>query len=141
MLRLSTKNKTDVVDTDDVGEDVDIGLIIWNSLYGWVFGTESSEDEAIKDNEELEVNNPVGDPEITNGEDIFPIGFFGEETHLEYFYIASFLFLSYLIVILVKQSIRISRKRAVLLQKLKKLQPEAGSINSNQAVLRQISFH
>ena len=70
--------------------------------------------------------------------------FFREEEHLELFYLASFLFLSFLLYHIMKKTVENSRKRARLLQELQKRRVETGEQGKSQptlGVLRQISFH
>ena len=70
--------------------------------------------------------------------------FFREEEHLELFYLASFLFLSFLLYHIMKKNVENSRKRARVLQELQKMRRETGELEKSHptlGVLRQISFH
>ena len=64
--------------------------------------------------------------------------FFHEEKHLELFYIASFLLLSFLVFHILKRNMETSRKRSKILQELKTLRKDTGE---TVGVLRQISLH
>ena len=101
--------------------------------------SENSEDIPDDNKEVTEDIMESNDDSVTQNNFVFSIG--GEEEHLEYFYIASFLFLAFLCVILIKQNIETSRKKAVLVQKLQKLKLEQNKVAAGQAVLRQISLH
>ena len=69
---------------------------------------------------------------------------FHEETHLELFYIASFLLLLFLTYHIVKRNIEHSRRKAKILQELQR-QQTTNRLDNNASptigVLRQISLH
>ena len=69
--------------------------------------------------------------------------FFHEEKHLELFYIASFLFLSFLVFHIVKKNVENGRKRSKILQDIQRMRRETGETDrsSTLGVLRQISLH
>ena len=130
------------MDKDELAEEVDLGLWIWNSFMS-LFSPEDDtviSDDPVEDVKEA-INEDIEESENETFDKSFSFSMGGEEEHLEYFYIASFMFLAFLCIILIKQNIETSRKKAVLVQKLQKLKLEQNKVASGQAVLRQISLH
>ena len=127
---------------NETSEENDLVLWLWNSFISWAFEIETQ--DAGKESEtEVVDDKSVTDNDNNDEEESLNYSFWEshEEQHLEYFYIVSFVFLVFLIVIIVKQNIESSRKKAILLQKLRKLEQNDNVDLANLGIMRQISFH
>ena len=127
---------------DETSEEIDLVLWLWNSFISWAFEVETQDAEKESETEVVD-DKSVTDNDSNDEEESLNYSFWEshEEQHLEYFYIVSFVFLVFLIVIIVKQNIESSRKKAILLQKLRKLEHDDNSNLANSGIMRQISFH
>ena len=127
---------------DETSEEIDLVLWLWNSFISWAFEVETQDAEKETETEVVD-DNSVTDNDSNDEGESFNYSFWEshEEQHLEYFYIVSFVFLVFLIVIIVKQNIESSRKKAILLQKLQKLEHNDNIDLANSGIMRQISFH
>ena len=132
------------VTEDETSEEIDLVLWLWNSFISWAF-TEDIEDTEKETETEVVDDKSVADNDIDNEGESLNYSFWEshEEQHLEYFYIVSFMFLVFLIVIIIKQNIESSRRKAILLQNLRKLKLEHNDNSdlANSGIMRQISFH
>ena len=137
-------NKSDKVTVieDETSEEIDLVLWLWNSFISWAFEVETQDAEKESETEVVD-DKSVTDNDNNDEEESLNYSFWEshEEQHLEYFYIVSFVFLVFLIVIIVKQNIESSRKKAILLQKLQKLEHNDNIDLANSGIMRQISFH
>ena len=111
---------------------------IFNYVLYWIV-------DEKEESEDISIEEPLDEilEEKYNSEDI---GFFEipEEEHLELFYIASFLFLSFLIVIIFKRNLNYSKKKALFLSNIKKikLQQELTNLSTeNPGFMRLNSYH
>ena len=120
-------------------ESVDVVLLIWNILMSWLFGDndEAASEEIETVEETVTIANAA---ELINieDEDFNILNLFQEEQHLELFYIVSFLFLTFLIINITKKNVELSRRRASIIESLKKMKVDK---NGETGVMRQISFH
>ena len=120
-------------------ESVDVVLLIWNILMSWLFG--DNDEAASEEIETVEETVTIANPEeLINieDEDFNILNLFQEEQHLELFYIVSFLFLTFLIINITKKNVELSRRRASIIESLKKMKVDK---NGETGVMRQISFH
>ena len=127
---------------DETSEEIDLVLWLWNSFISWAFEVETQDAEKETETEVVD-DKSVTDNDNNDEEESLNYSFWEshEEQHLEYFYIVSFVFLVFLIVIIVKQNIESSQKKAILLQKLRKLEHNDNIDLANSGIMRQISFH
>ena len=127
---------------DETSEEIDLVLWLWNSFISWAFEVETQDAEKESETEVVDDKSVTDNENNDEGESLnYSFWESHEEQHLEYFYIVSFVFLVFLIVIIVKQNIESSRKKAILLQKLRKLEHNDNIDLANSGIMRQISFH
>ena len=126
-------------DNHEDDESVDVVLLIWNILMSWLFG--DNDEAAPEEIETVEETVTIANAEeFTNMEDeeFNILNLLQEEQHLELFYIVSFLFLTFLIINITKKNVELSRRRANIIDSLKKMKVDK---NGETGVMRQISFH
>jgi hypothetical protein len=109
-------------------------------LLSWIIdenqGTEEISKEETLEDITVETENPVTKRT--------PFSEIGEEEHLELFYIASCLFLTYMIGIILKRNWNYSRKKATFLTNIKKikLQEELNTLSTTTpGFMRLNSYH
>ena len=135
----SQNAKIVINDNHEDDESVDVVLLIWNILISWLFG--DNDEAAPEEIETVEETVTIANPEeLINieDEDFNILNLFQEEQHLELFYIVSFLFLTFLIINITKKNVELSRRRANIIESLKKMKVDK---NGETGVMRQISFH
>ena len=127
---------------NETSEEIDLVLWLWNSFISWAFEVETQDAEKESETEVVDDKSVTDNDNNDEGESLnYSFWESHDEQHLEYFYIVSFVFLVFLIVIIVKQNIESSRKKAILLQKLRKLEQNDNVDLANSGIMRQISFH
>lgn len=139
MTDIIRKSALDNVTQEVSGEDSrQTEFSIFNYVLYWIV-------DEKEESEDISIEEPLDEilEEKYNSEDI---GFFEipEEEHLELFYIASFLFLSFLIVIIFKRNLNYSKKKALFLSNIKKikLQQELTNLSTeNPGFMRLNSYH
>ena len=141
MVKNNSQNAKIVInDNHEDDESVDVVLLIWNILISWLFG--DNEEAASEEIETVEETVTIANAEeLINieDEDFNILNLFQEEQHLELFYIVSFLFLTFLIINITKKNVELSRRRANIIESLKKMKVDKNGESSG--VMRQISFH
>ena len=140
MVKNNSENAKVVINHNhEDDESVDVVLLIWNILMSWLFGDndEAASEEIETVEETVTIANAA---ELINieDEDFNILNLFQEEQHLELFYIVSFLFLTFLIINITKKNVELSRRRASIIESLKKMKVDK---NGETGVMRQISFH
>ena len=140
MVKNNSENAKVVINHNhEDDESVDVVLLIWNILMSWVFG--DNDEAASEEIETVEETVTIANAEeLINieDEDFNILNLFQEEQHLELFYIVSFLFLTFLIINITKKNVELSRRRASIIESLKKMKVDK---NEETGVMRQISFH
>ena len=141
MVKNNSENAKVVINHNhEDDESVDVVLLIWNILMSWVFG--DNDEAASEEIETVEETVTIANAEeLINieDEDFNILNLFQEEQHLELFYIVSFLFLTFLIINITKKNVELSRRRASIIDSLKKMKVDKNGESSG--VMRQISFH
>jgi len=144
ILRLSELKKDIVEQTEEEDEDSEISLT--DFFLSWFSETPDEQSAATEEEEILTSGTPEDSPDddIDGSDYQNNFLFFREEEHLELFYLASFLFLSFLLYHIMKKNLQNSRKRGRILQEIQRMRKETGALEKYQptvGVLRQISFH
>ena len=112
----------------------------FNFLLSWIVDENA---EKVEELGEEKIENITEEPGNINDE-ASPFSEIGDEEHLELFYIVSCIFLTYMIVIIMKRSWTYSRKKATFLANVKKLklQEELNRLSTgNPAYMRLNSYY
>ena len=131
------ENVTQEVTLDDIKQPE---FSISNFLLSWII-------DENQETEEISKEEPLEDTMVETenmGTERNPFSEIGEEEHLELFYIASCLFLTYMIVIILRQNWNYSRKKAIFLANIKKikLQEELNTLSTTPpGFMRLNSYH